>query len=123
MTRTSGMGPLRPLLVVLVTPAAFLPTLQNQFVNWDDYVNFLDNPHYRGLAWTHLRWMWTTFHSGHYIPLTWMTLGLDCLLWGMSPVGCHMTILLRHAGPGDGFDVRESGRGDRTFQSGPAHQA
>src|SRR5881396_688558 len=86
-----------PLLVALVTLAAFLPTLQNQFVNWDDDKNFLDNPHYRGLAGTHLRWMWTTFHIGHYAPLTWMTLGLDYLLWGMNPLGYHLTSLLLHA--------------------------
>src|SRR5712691_814968 len=85
-----------PVLIALVTVAAFLPTLHNQFVNWDDDENFLDNPHYRGLGWTQLHWMWTT-HLGHYIPLTWMTLGLDYLLWGMNPVGYHLTSLLLHA--------------------------
>src|SRR6059058_4026118 len=85
-----------PALIALITFAAFLPALQNQFVNWDDKDNFLDNPHYRGLGWTHLRWMWTT-HLGHYIPLTWMTLGLDYLLWGMNPVRYHLTNLLLHA--------------------------
>ena len=85
-----------PVLIALVTFAAFLPTLHNQFVAWDDPGNFLDNPHYRGLGWTHLRWMWTT-HLGHYIPLTWMTLGLDYLLWGMNPFGYHLTSLLLHA--------------------------
>src|SRR6266571_1318201 len=85
-----------PALIALVTFASFLPVLQNQFVDWDDQRNFLDNHHYRGLGWTHLRWMWTT-HLGHYIPLTWMTLGLDYLLWGMNPVGYHLTNLLLHA--------------------------
>jgi tetratricopeptide (TPR) repeat protein len=83
-------------LIVLVTSAAFLPALQNQFLRWDDHKNFLGNPHYRGLGWTHLRWMWTT-HLGHYIPLTWMTLGLDYVLWGMNPLGYHLTNLLLHA--------------------------
>src|SRR6266571_642683 len=87
---------LLPVLIALVTFVPFLPTLDNQFVNWDDQKNFLDNPHYRGLGWAHLRWMWTT-HMGHYIPLTWMTLGLDYLLWGMNPVGYHLTNLLLHA--------------------------
>src|SRR3989475_773042 len=87
---------LAPSLVTLVTLAAFLPTLHNQFVNWDDDVNFLDNPHYRGLGWSQLRWMWTTFHMAHYIPLTWMTLGMDYLIWGMNPVGYHLTSLLLH---------------------------
>src|SRR5437667_2366884 len=85
-----------PLVIAFSTFAAFLPTLQNQLVSWDDDKNFLENPHYRGLGWTHLRWMWTT-HLGHYIPLTWMTLGLDYLLWGMNPVGYHLTNLLLHA--------------------------
>src|SRR2546428_5898672 len=85
-----------PVVIALITCAAFLAALQNQFVNLDDNDNFLDNPHYRGLAWTHLRWMWTT-HQGHYIPLTWMTLGLDYLLWGMNPVGYHLMSLLLHA--------------------------
>jgi tetratricopeptide (TPR) repeat protein len=34
---------------------------------------------------------------GHYIPLTWMTFGLDYLLWGMNPRGYHLTSLLLHA--------------------------
>src|SRR2546426_6408874 len=85
-----------PVLIALVTVAAFLPALQSQFVSWDDAENFLDNPYYRGLGWSQLRWMWTT-HLGHYIPLTWMTLGLDYLLWGMNPFGYHLTSLLLHA--------------------------
>src|SRR3989442_1960197 len=85
-----------PVLIALVTVAAFLPALQNQFVSWDDAENFLDNPHYRGLGWSQLHWMWTT-QQGHYIPLTWMTLGLDYLLWRMNPFGYHLTSLLLHA--------------------------
>src|SRR5947199_111543 len=88
---------LLPVLIALVTVVPFLPTLDNQFVNWHDDDNLLDNPHYRGLGWTHLRWMWTTCHIGHYAPLTWMTFGLDYLLWGMNPVGYHLTNLLLHA--------------------------
>src|SRR5438034_10730862 len=85
-----------PALIAVVTFATFLPALHNQFVNWDDDKNFLENPHYRGLGWTQLSWMWTT-HLGHYIPLTWMTFGLDYLLWGMNPLGYHLTNLLLHA--------------------------
>src|SRR5947209_4414937 len=88
---------LAPLLVALFTLTAFLPTLQNQFVAWDDDKNFLDNPRYRGLGWAHLRWMFTAFHLGHYIPLTWVTFGMDHFLWGMKPVGYHLTSLLLHA--------------------------
>jgi hypothetical protein len=37
------------LVVVLATGLAFLPILSNEFVEWDDSVNLITNPHYRGL--------------------------------------------------------------------------
>src|SRR5437667_9796979 len=90
-------GWLVPVLTALVTFAAFLPTLNNQFVDWDDHHNLLDNPHYRVLGWTQIRWMWTTFYMGHWLPLTWMSFGLDYLVWGLEPLGYHLTNLVLHA--------------------------
>ena len=87
-----------PFCVGVVTFIAFVPALRNGFVSWDDDKNFLANPHYRGLGLDQLAWMWTTFHMGHYVPLTWMTLGLDYVLWGMNPRGYHLTSLLLHCG-------------------------
>ena len=84
------------ILVAALTLAAFLPVLHNGFVNWDDPVNFLNNPNYRGLGLDQLRWMATTVHMGHWIPVTWLTLGLDYVLWGMDPRGYHLTSLLFH---------------------------
>jgi protein O-mannosyl-transferase len=84
-------------LVALVSFSAFLPALANQFVNWDDYETLLDNSRYRGLAWSHLRWMFTTFYMGHYQPLSWLSFALDYLVWGTDPVGYHLTNLILHA--------------------------
>jgi len=84
------------IILCLATLAAFWPVLHNGFVNWDDGTNIRDNLSYRGLGWAQLRWMWTTFHMGHYQPLSWMSLGLDFLLWGMDPVGYHLTNVLLH---------------------------
>src|SRR2546425_916972 len=86
-----------PLLIALVTFVVFSPALWNHFVDWDDQVNFLTNNDYRGLGWTHIRWMFTSFLMGQWIPLTWMTLGLDYTLWGMRPLGYHLTNLFLHA--------------------------
>lgn len=87
---------LAPALVVLTTLVAYLPTLENGFVNFDDIENFLNNRSYRGLGLTQLRWMFTTLNLGGLIPLTWMTLGFDYAIWGMDPVGYHLTSLLLH---------------------------
>jgi len=96
MTRKRASWP-APAAVVLVTAVAFLPTLRNGWVSWDDDKNFLDNPFFRGLGLDQLRWMWTTVHLGHYVPLSWMSLGLDFQLWGMTPAGYHATSLVLHA--------------------------
>lgn len=91
---------LLPSFLFLVTIIAFLPALQNEFVDWDDYKMLLQNPLYRGLGWAELRWMFTTLHMGHYQPLSWVTFGLDYLVWGMDPFGYHLTNLLLHAANG-----------------------
>lgn len=86
-----------PALVVVLTLIVFLPAVRNDFVNWDDTTNLTDNPDYRGLGWTQMKWMWTTRLLGHYIPVTWMTFGLDYKIWGMNPFGYHLTNVLLHA--------------------------
>ncbi|MFN0151881.1 MAG: tetratricopeptide repeat protein [bacterium] len=82
--------------VLALTAFAFAPVRQNDFVNWDDQANLLDNTSYRGLSPEHLRWMFTTFHAGHYQPLAWLTLGADYLVWGIKPLGYHLTSGLFH---------------------------
>jgi hypothetical protein len=75
-----------PAAVVILTILAFLPTLENGFVDWDDGDNFQFNESYRGLGWTQLKWVFTSVHMGHYIPLTWLTSGLDYVVWGNGSV-------------------------------------
>jgi protein O-mannosyl-transferase len=86
-----------PLAIVLAVIAVFAVALRNDFVRWDDYRNLVDNPHFRGLGWTQLTWMFTTTLMGHYIPLTWLTFGLDYVVWGLQPAGFHFTNLVLHA--------------------------
>lgn len=87
-------------LVALCSFAAFAPALAAGFVNWDDGLNFLENPHYRGFSARTLRWMFTDFSGGLYIPFTWLTLAADYALWGMDARGYHLTSLLIHAANG-----------------------
>ncbi len=88
--------PILPVGIFLVTLAAFWPVLQGEF-NWDDRVNLLTNPSYRGFAWPQIRWMFTTTLMGHYMPLTWVSLAVNHALGGMDPWGYHFTSLLLHA--------------------------
>jgi len=84
-------------IIALVVTVCFMPTLNNGFVNWDDEVNYTENLHYRGLSLRHLFWMLAgSFDSGLYMPMTWLTLGFDYILWEMNPAGYHLTNLLLH---------------------------
>ncbi len=91
-----GLWSFAPALVGLATLLVFLPALGNQFVNWDDEVNLVSNPQFRGLGWEQLRWMFGNTLGGHYIPVTWLSFGLDYVMWGMRPAGYHATSVVLH---------------------------
>jgi hypothetical protein len=84
------------ILVAMAPVIVFHRALVNGFV-WDDYFNFVINHDYRGLGWTELSWMFNSAQLSHWIPITWLTLGFDYLLWGMSPAGYHLTNLVFHS--------------------------
>ena len=86
-----------PLAIAALTVAVFSPALQYGFILWDDDRNFLNNPFYRGLGWEQIRWAFTSALMGHWIPVTWLSFGLDHALWGMDPFGYHLTNILLHA--------------------------
>jgi Flp pilus assembly protein TadD len=90
--RTWGL----PLLLLAVTALTFLPSLANDFVEWDDYVNLVKNPAYRGLGWDNLHWDFSNVLMGHYIPITWLTFSVDYALWGMRPFGYHLSNVVLH---------------------------
>lgn len=84
-------------VVFATTAVVFFPATFGEWLEWDDTANFVHNERYRGLSFDHLRWMFTTFHLGHYQPLSWITLAIDYRLWGMAPRGYHLTNQLLHA--------------------------
>ena len=86
-----------PFVVVSLTAACFLPALSGAFLNWDDNVNFLDNPAYQGLGREQIRWAFTSVLFGHYIPLTRLTWSLNFALGGLQPWGYHLVNVLIHA--------------------------
>lgn len=88
---------LPPLVIALISSACFLPSLSGSFLNWDDNVNFLDNPAYRGLGLEQIRWAVTTVLFGHYIPLTRLTWNTNYALGGLDPWGYHLINLALHA--------------------------
>ena len=84
------------LALVVLTLAVFAPSMLNGFVDWDDEINLTRNLRYRGFTATHIHWILTNMLMGHYIPVTWTSFAIDHAIWGMNPVGYHLTNVVLH---------------------------
>jgi len=85
-----------PVVTFALTLVCFHRAIAAEFVNWDDPLNVTANPAFRGFTSEHLTWMLTTFHAGHWMPLTWLSLAVDHALWGLDPAGYHLTNVVLH---------------------------
>jgi protein O-mannosyl-transferase len=83
-------------LSVLLTLLAYLPLMNNQFVDWDDTLYIQYNTHIRDLHFSSLLWMFTNFYGGYWIPLTWLSLALDYGLGRLEPWVYHLDNLVLH---------------------------
>jgi len=87
---------LLPAGVFLIACLAFWPALSGEF-NWDDDINLVSNPGYRGFGASQIGWMFTATLMGHYMPFTWLSLAVNHALGQMNPWGYHLASLLLHA--------------------------
>ena len=88
------------LLLFVLVLWGFLPSLRNDFVNYDDNVYVTENLQVQaGLTWESLAWAFGKFHGEqtYWHPLTWVSHMLDCRLYGLQPWGHHLTSVLWHA--------------------------
>ncbi len=85
------------LLIALVTFAAYLPSLKNGFVNWDDFVYVVDNTGIRSLGPGFFRWASTAVVLSNWHPLTLFSHAVDYAVWGLDSRGHHLTSVIFHA--------------------------
>ena len=89
---------LMAVLLVLVALALYWPATGHDFINYDDDVYVLDNPHVTsGLTWANARWALGSGYATNWHPVTWLSHMLDCQLFGLKPWGHHLTSVLLHA--------------------------
>ena len=83
--------------VSVLTFLLYLPSLGNEFVEWDDRLYVFGNPHILSLNFSFLKWAFSTFHAYNWHPLTWISHDLDYAIWGLNPLGHHLTNSILHA--------------------------
>jgi hypothetical protein len=85
------------LLIAFITVLVFLPALQNDFVNWDDPQYIYENFNLRNLDLAFFTWASTSFYASNWHPLTWISHAIDYAMWGLNPMGHHLTSIILHA--------------------------
>jgi protein O-mannosyl-transferase len=87
------------LAVSLTALTVYLPSLGNEFVNWDDTDLVLNNLNIRSINLPFLRWAFALQNttSANWHPLTWISHALDYAVWGLNPLGHHLTSIILHA--------------------------
>jgi len=54
-------------IILLVTIIAFSTSINNEFVNWDDDVNLLENPNMQAFDWENIKGIFTDDVIGNYL--------------------------------------------------------
>jgi tetratricopeptide (TPR) repeat protein len=87
------------IFIAVLAIAPYLQTLRYGFVEYDDPLYVIHNPHVEhGLNRTSIEWAFTTFRTGNWHPVTWLSHLLDADLWGANAGGHHLTNALLHGG-------------------------
>ena len=81
----------------LLTFIVYLTSLRNEFLLWDDDLYVLDNTFIRSFNGVFLRRAFLDFSAANWHPLTWFSHALDYAIWGMNPLGHHLTNSILHA--------------------------
>lgn len=88
-------------IILAVTGLAYLDSFRNQFL-WDDLHLIVDNPAIKHWSLAPGLFLSELFPHGvlsrYYRPLQALTYLLDYQIWGLHPVGYHLTNVLLHAG-------------------------
>ena len=80
----------------VITLALYLPALRHEFVAYDDQQYVTENAHVQaGLTPGSIAWAFG-FHADNWHPLTWLSHMLDCQVYGLNPLGHHLTNVLLH---------------------------
>jgi lipoprotein NlpI len=84
-------------LVSLITFVVYLSSLHHEFVEWDDAQYVVENLHIRSIDIAFFKWAFADFHAGNWHPLTWISHAIDYAIWGLNPLGHHLTSIILHA--------------------------
>ena len=97
MTAGTKQKLLAVLLLLALGAFAWWPASRGEFVSLDDAAYVTENSNVQaGLTWSGVTWAFSSCHSANWHPLTWLSHMLDVQLYGLQPLGHHLTSVLFH---------------------------
>jgi len=85
------------LFLVAATLSVYLQVINYDFVYFDDELYVIDNPNVKaGLNRESIIWAFSADYAGNWHPLTWLSHMLDIELYGLNPIGHHLTSIQIH---------------------------
>ena len=82
--------------ILILTFVAFIPALDNGFVNWDDDYNLANNTNTALLTWDNIVKIFSEPVIGNYNPLPILTFAIERSIFGLEPMVYHVNNLLLH---------------------------
>lgn len=85
------------LLVGFIAFLVYLPALRNSFaIDWDDQ-KMVFNPATRSFDLNLLKWTFSAEANDTFGPLYVLSFALDYAIWGLNPLGYHLTNIILHS--------------------------
>jgi len=76
--------------------AIYSNIVNHNFLNWDDTLYIVNNPHLRGITVENLYWMLTDVSTINWHPLTWLVYNIEFYIYGDSAVMFKLTNIIIH---------------------------
>jgi len=82
--------------ILVVTFIAYLPSINGEFLNWDDDIYILNNPSLTSLSIDNIKIIFSEFYYGLYNPLTNLSWAIDYSLAELNPFIFHFHNIVLH---------------------------
>jgi protein O-mannosyl-transferase len=85
------------IVVLGITFAFHSNALENRFTNYDDDLYIYQNHRIKKLDPENILWLFTHGYYRSYIPVTMISHAIDYAVWGLDPLGHHLTSVVIHS--------------------------
>lgn len=82
--------------LLLVSFVIYAPSIQYDFVNWDDFQNVKENVNVKDLSWRGIQEIFTSTVMANYNPLPILSFAIEHHFFGMNPAVFHLNNILLH---------------------------